>query len=310
MMKALALALSLTAACTVGSGTIVGPQGSGGDDTQSDSGVTPPDGISGHITASTTWMGTVNIVGDTTIDPGVTVTVMAGAVVNIAANMSVVVLGTLDAEGTTAAKITIQPANAALHFGAADAGITVGASALDVGSSPQPGTLIMKYVNQTGGSLRVFGSGTATVTDSTFSKADGDLVQMSDTASLDFEYSSIGLTAAGDTTHCDMHFQTPVGSALTAIKVSHSSVSTSSYGIMFYSGTNADFTFDNWFMNSMTNLDPTIGSVSGDFSSGYFDVLPATISTPTTGITANTLMTAMLPACDGTNDVSCAGPHP
>ncbi len=307
-MKALALGLSLTAACTVGSGAI-GPQGSG-DDTQSDGGVTPPDGISGHITASTTWMGAVNIIGDTTIDPGVTVTVQPGAVVNVAAGMSIVVLGTLDAEGTSAAKITIQPANAGLHFGAPDAGITVGASALTVGSSPQPGTLIMKYVDQTGGSLRVFGSGTATVTDSTFSKADGDLVQMSDTASLDFEYSAIGLTAAGDTTHCDMHFQTPMGSALTSIKVSHSNVSTSSYGIMFYAGTNADFTFDNWFMNSTTSLDPTIGSVSGDFSSGYFDIVPPSISTPTTGITANTLATAMLAACDGTNDVSCAGPHP
>ena len=307
-MKALALGLSLTAACTVGSG-ITAPTGSGGDDTQSDAGVTPPDGISGHITASATWMGTVNIIGDTTIDPGVTVTVQAGAVVNVAANMSIVVLGTLDAEGTSAAKITIQPANAALHFGAPDAGITVGASALTVGSSPQPGTLIMKYVNQTGGSLRVFGSGTATVTDSTFSKADGDLLQMSDTASLDFEYSSIGLTAAGDTTHCDMHFSTPAGSALTSIKMSHSNVSTSAYGIMFYAGTNADFTFDNWFMNSTTNLDPTIGSVSGDFSSGYFDVIPASISTPTTGITANTLATAMLPACNGTNNPSCAGPH-
>ena len=300
MMKALALGLSLITACTVGSG--ISAPGSGSD-TQPDSGVTPPDGISGHIMANTTWMGNVNIIGDTIIDPGVTVTVMAGAVINVTANMDIIVLGTLDAEGTSAAKITIQPADGGLHFGAPDSGITVGASA-----PVTPGTLIMKYVNQTGGSLRLFGSGTATVTDSTFAKADGDLLQMADMASVDFEYSAIGLTAAGDTTHCDMHFST--ATALGTIKMSHSNVSTSSYGIMFYAGTNADFTFNNWFMNSTTNLDPTIGQVSGDFSSGYFDVVPPSISTPTTGITANTLSATMLLACDGTNDVSCAGPHP
>jgi hypothetical protein len=98
-----------------------------------------------------------------------------------------------------------------------------------------------------------------------------------------------------------MHFN-PGGNV---IKVTHSNISTSSYGLMFYGGMNADFTYNNWFENT-TDVDIQAGSpVSGNFSNGWFQK-----GAPTgQGITANNLAAARLVACDGTNDAGCAGSH-
>jgi hypothetical protein len=96
-----------------------------------------------------------------------------------------------------------------------------------------------------------------------------------------------------------MHFN-PGGNV---IKVTHSNISTSSYGLMFYGGMNADFTYNNWFENT-TDVDVQAGSpVSGNFSNGWFQK-----GAPTgQGITANNLSTARLATCTGANDAACAG---
>jgi hypothetical protein len=74
---------------------------------------------------------------------------------------------------------------------------------------------------------------------------------------------------------------------------------------MFYGGMNADFKLNNWFANTV-DVDITETSpVTGDFSNGWFDKgVPSGA-----GITVNEPAAARLPACDGTNDATCAGPR-
>jgi hypothetical protein len=228
--------------------------------------------VSGHLTQSTTWSGTIEITGGTTIDPGVTVTVMPGTFIEIAATAAVGIQGTLDIEGTKAGTVNVQPAGGAAHW-----------LGFDIGSG---GKIITHYLVETGGSVNTSGTGSATLIDSVFSHASHDLVVMAG-GTLDIEYSAIGVEPpATDTTHCDLHM---VGTNLT-IKVVHSNISTALYAIMFYAGNNADFTYNNWLSNSI-DVAFTPGAVTGNFSNGWF----AKSDPPTgVGITAQNMATARL----------------
>jgi hypothetical protein len=261
----------------------MGGGGGGGDGSGSGSG--GGTGISGNIAESTEWSGAVQIDGITTIQAGVTVTVAAGTTITLKGVASLIVQGTLDAQGTGAGHVTIKPE--ATNF----AGVTV---------SPG-GELKYAYVDQTGGGLFTNGTGKATIIDSHFSHAAGDLLMMSG-GTVEMSYSWIGVEAGqADTTHCNMHF----GGSGNVIKITHSNVSTSSYGIMFYGGMDADFTMNNWFSNTVDVDTTTTSPVTGDFSSGWFEKGAPVGS----GITANTLAGTRLVACDGTNDATCAGPR-
>jgi hypothetical protein len=216
----------------------------------------------------------------------VTVTIAAGSTVSFKGQASLQISGILDAQGTSAGKITLKPE------GMGWPGITVGAG----------GELKFKYVEQTGGSITTNGTGKATIVDSHMSHAAGDFLMMNG-GTMDVSYSAIGMEPGQtDTTHCNMHFN-PGGNV---IKFTHSNVSTTSYGIMFYGGMNADFTYTNWFSNT-TDVDTQAGSpVSGNFSNSWFEK-----GNPSgTGITATNMATARLAACTGANDAICAGPRP
>lgn len=304
MMKVLALALVLPlTACMVGmdspsgggggggagGGGMVGGGGGGGG-----SGSDMGSGSAGHITSDTTWSGAMTVSSTVTVDPNVTLTIAGGTTVDVASGAEILVLGTLDAQGTSAAKITIEPATGTTHFGSGEAGI-------EVGSSTQAGTLKLAYTTVTGDGIMLHGASTFTGTDVNMSKSAGDFLVVNDTASLDVSYSQIGLDAGGDTTHCDMHFNN--GGTL---KFTHSNVTSSYYGIMFYGGQNANFTYDNWYSNITVNVDPSAGQVTGDFSNDYFDKPFNAVA----GITANNLSNAKLAACTGQNDAVCAGPRP
>ena len=294
MMKALALVLALPlVACVVGSGGVAptgGDDTTGGDD---GSGTTPTSGLSGHITTNTTLSGMEAVSASVTIDPGVTVTVMAGTTITVAASASITVSGTLDIEGASGSAVTIGPAT-----GTAFGGIDV-----EMG-----GVLTMKYATVTGAEVATSTSGTTTISDSHLSNSPGDLIIMSG-GTVTLMYSQLGVEApASDTTHCNMHF----GGAADVIKVTHTNITNTpatnptapTFGIMFYGGQAADFTYDNWVMNS-TNVDPQPG-VSGDFSNSYFTgTVPSGV-----GLTVNTPAAARLVACNGTNDAMCAGVHP
>jgi len=123
-----------------------------------------------------------------------------------------------------------------------------------------------RYLVQTGGGLHVNYTGKATIVDSHFSHVSGDLLVMS-SGVIDMSYSAIGLepNQGTDSTHCDMHF----GGSGATISITHSNISTSSYGLMLYGGNNVILTYNNWFNNPI-QIDTSPG-VSGDISNGWFD---------------------------------------
>lgn len=230
----------------------------------------------------------------TTVDPGVTLTIAAGTTVSVAMGAQIIVNGTLDAQGTSAAKIMIKPDGAAAHFGSGETGI-------QVGDGTNPGTLKLAYTTVTGNGISLLGTSSIIATDSNMSESQGDYLVVNGAATINVSYSEIGVETGTDTTHCDMHFNQAA-----SIKFTHSNVTSSYYGIMFYGGQNADFTYDNWYSNKTTNVDAQVGQVTGDFSYGYFDKP----FTPLTGLTANNLSATKLAACTGNNDTTCAGPRP
>jgi hypothetical protein len=273
MMKVLAAALTLPlVACVVGdSGSTTGDPGGnpGSGDPGGDPGGNPggnPTGISGHITADTTWSDTVTISGNVTIDTGVTVTVAAGATVNVAGTAGITVQGTLDVQGTAASKATIQP-ESGTNFGAINVS----------------GTMTAAFASIHGAEIQLAG-GSFTATDSTIWGAPGDLLVMNG-GTINVTYSNIG-DATSDTTHCNMHFG---GTTPNNITIEHNNITSRPYGLMFYSGSNADFKNNNW--TNMIDIEPGISGVTGDASGSYFAKgQPA----GTTGITYNNLAPAAL----------------
>ncbi|HEY4057047.1 MAG TPA: hypothetical protein VGM39_10580 [Kofleriaceae bacterium] len=261
---------------TGGGQGIGGDDGTGGDDgSGSDPGTPGATTKSGTISSNETWATSIDVTGSLTIAAGVTVTVAPGTTIHIASGGSMTVNGTLDASGgTKAAPIIIAPATAgSFHLGV---------------RLPTGGMLKYSYVTQTGGGISTTG-GTATIVDSLLSGAQGDYLVMNG-GTVDVSYSQIGKDAGVDSTHCDMHFD---GAMPNNIKVTHSNISTTAYGLMFYHGTAADFTYNNWFANT-TDVDTNAGVV-GDFSNGWFEKAPPT-ATGNGGaqLTLNTLATAKL----------------
>jgi hypothetical protein len=274
MNKLLTLTLSLPLlACVVGSGTDTaddtGPAGPGGSGSAGGGG----GGVDNaeHITGATMWTGTMNITKETVIDPGVTVTIAAGTIVKFAPSTSIDVKGTVNVLGTKASPVQLAPSVAGGHH----YGFSVSTG----------GELTMTYGIQTGGGISVNG-GKITVTDTRMSQAEGDFLVVS-SGKVNVSYSAIGLEpgAGIDTTHCDMHF----GGSGTTISVTHSNISTSSYGLMLYGGNNVDLTSNNWFNNPI-QIDTSAG-VSGNISGGWFDK-----GAPTAGAGAMLVHDTLAPA--------------
>jgi hypothetical protein len=262
MRLAALVATTLLVGCNLGNG-----DDGGGIDSGGGSGA-----LTGHILADTTWSGTVTI-NSITINAGVRVDVMPGTIIEVSPTGVIAIAGTLAVAGTSAAKVTIRPATGT-YFGGVQ--VLMG------------GQLTMHYGVQTGGGIETRGGG-ATIVDTAMSSVNTDFLVMNG-GTLDMSYSSIGKPLGmTDTIHCDMHFA-GLGNV---IKVTHSSISTSTYGLMFYSGNAADLTANNWFSNTY-DLDTQIAyPVSGDFSGGYFQKGPPTGASGTQ-ITANSLASAPL----------------
>jgi hypothetical protein len=246
MKNLLLLALSLSlAACVVDvDGTT--PGDGSGSNTNTDPG-TGGDGISGSITQSATWSGTVTFKGPATIESGVVITVSPGTTLAFVGSNSLTVKGTLDVQGTSASKVNIKP-QSGTYFG----GIS------------NSGTLKLAYAVQKGGGIYTQAGSTTTITDTQLSGVQGDFLVMGG-GDLTMTYSQVGVPS--DTTHCQLHFG---GGTATITK---SNIVGAPYGFMFYGGSGT-FTNNNWFGNgenvSLSSNGP------GDFSGGFFEgVAPA-----------------------------------
>jgi hypothetical protein len=167
---------------------------------------------------------------------------------------------------------------------------------------PANGELKMAYGVQVGGGISVNG-GKITVSDTLMSQASGDFLVVG-SGTVDVSYSAIGLEpgAGTDTTHCDMHFGATNGSL---ISVTHSNISTSSYGIMLYGGPGVNLTYNNWFSNEI-DVDTSPGA-QADLSYGWFAK-----ATPAAGSGATLIYTnpsaTRLPAAT-TDPVKGTGPR-
>lgn len=278
MMKVLALAMSLPlVACVVGDATpppeSTGGGGGGGGGTGSGMGSgsgTGMGGLSGTISMDTTWSGNIKVGGALTIAAGVTVTAMAGTTVDFGQNGSLVVDGTLDLQGTAAAKVTFEPApeNTTGHYG------TISLT----------GSMTSAFGILHGAGMVLADGSTFTATDSVMYGAEGDYLVMNG-GTVNVTYSQLGApTGATDTTHCNTHFN-----AATAITITHSNVNGSPYGMMYYSASNADLTYNNWYGNQ-TDIEPN-ATATGKADFGYFEKgTPAGVP----GITFLTLSATML----------------
>ena len=184
--------------------------------------------VMGHVSADATWEGAIDVPANVVIDAGVTVTVMSGTTINFAPTAGMTLDGHFNVEGTSACKATLQPSQVGAHWG----GIVAATGS----------TLTMHHGVQVGAGIHTLGTANVTIIDSEISRANGDWLVMSG-GTIDVEYSSFGLEPGqSDTTHCDMHLNNGYGNVVT---VTHSNVPTSAYGVMFYGGNNANFTYDN-----------------------------------------------------------------
>jgi hypothetical protein len=234
--------------------------------------------VSADVTADTTWTGLIKVHTGIKVATGVTLTVTAGSVIQLDAAAGITVDGTVAINGAKGNVVTIGPATGNKYWRS---------------WTVATGTLNMTYVEQTGGAFSISGTGTVMARDSEFSNA-GNAVDMfvASGGTLDLQYSWLGEPeGTTDTTHCNMHFE---GSAFTSLTISHSNVSTASYGIMLYGG-NVDLTYNNWFGNSF-DVDRQLTG-KGDVSNGYFK---KGNPTATASLTVANMATAM---------VSDAGPR-
>ena len=279
MTKVFALALALPlAACTVGDSatTTTGGDDDGTTNTGADGGTgTTSTTLSGALADGSHITGPVTVSGSATIAAGATVTIDAGATVSFKTGAGLTVSGTLKVSGTKASPVMLVPEVTAGHW-----------SGLDVKTG---GSLVMNYATQTGGGIYTDG-GSATVMDSHLSNASGDYLVMNGGA-IDIEYSTIGEESGTDTTHCNLHFN-----SATSIKFVHNNNLNVPFGLMFYGGTGAVFTHNNWISNKaggQVDIEPSPGG-TGDFSESYFaNGQPA----GTTGLTYANLATARLTDC-------------
>jgi hypothetical protein len=250
----------------------------GGDDTMTADAAPLPamtTDVGTDVTADTEWSGLVKVHALINVAAGVTLTVDAGTVIQFDGSAGVNVAGTVDVNGAKGNVVTIGP-NPTTAFWS-DWRVATG-------------TLNMTYVEMKGAGFQISGTGTLMARDSEFSHHTHDLLVVSG-GKVDVQYSWIGEPdGTSDTTHCDMHLE----GGNPTVTVSHTNLSSSAYGVMFYTGQSVNFTYDNWFTNStdMDKFPPTTGDVSfGWFKGG----------TPTDGnLTKNSMATSM---------VSDAGPR-
>ncbi len=272
MRKLLSIALCLPlAACVIGD---VDPgSGDGDDQGGGPTGGGSADGsLTGLITESTTWSGTVLIGLDRTttqIEPDVTITVSPGTQIKFKQGAGLVIKGTLKIEGTSAGKVVLEPVADNTY------GLIV------------QGALDMKYAVMTRGNIQTSAGSRSTIVDTKMYRAAGDLLIMSG-GTVNMSYSQIG-PAPGetDTTHCQIHTS---GDANT-ISITRSDINGAPYGLMLYGGQNADFTNNNWYANDIDIS--TQPGVTGDVSGSYFDGAPPVAGGGAT-LTANNLSATRL----------------
>jgi hypothetical protein len=225
--------------------------------------------VNADVTSDTTWTGLVKVHKAITIAAAATLTIDPGTVIQMDPTAAFTVLGTVNVNGVKGNVVTIGPGTASRYWG---------------NWNMASGAVNMTYVESKGGGFEISGTGKLMVRDSEFSQHSHDLLVLSG-GEVDMQYSWIGVPEGQtDTTHCDIHIEG--GNPM--VTVSHTNLSTSAYGIMFYTGQTVNLTYNNWFSNQI-DMDKTSGT-TGDVSFGWFKAGNPTFA----NLTANTMATGMV----------------
>ncbi len=201
-----------------------------------------PNELSGAITQSATWSGTMTVKGPTTIKSGVTITVAAGTTINFIGSNNLSIEGTLDIQGTAAAKVNLKPQTGTFF-----------------GGLNNSGTLKLTHVIQKGGGI-YSQAGSVTITDSQLSGVQGDLIVLGGGA-FTASYSQFGVP--GDTTHCQLHFN-----GAGAVSISKSNIVGAPYGFMLHGGAGGTYVDNNWESNEININRANDGG--GTFTNNWF----------------------------------------
>jgi hypothetical protein len=274
--------------------------GSTGDD-GGDDGTGVPGEISGSVSQSATWSGTVTLVADATIEPNVTITVAAGTMFLAADSTKLTVRGTLQVDGVAGQDVSILPVTGAVSWagivaesgGVVDIAYATGMDVAKFVDCKSGATCSIDHANFTGVGYAIWAGGTATVTrsqfeglvnqgvfidtgdltitDSVFLGAGGDTIVQSG-GSLDMSYSAVGNSATtGD--HCAMH----VGAA-GSLSITYSNIEQTSVALMIGNTDGAVFNYNNFLVNS-SDVDPVGPNTAANFQHNYWDAgVPAPLA--------------------------------
>jgi hypothetical protein len=221
--------------------------------------------VSGAITSDATWSGLITVSDDVTVDPGATLTIADGALVQVATGKRLTIRGALKVAGSATAGVKLAPNPTPGNWGgiAVDSGgsldlafaeidfaetglicsggaaqckadhvkiLHYSSSGLSIQSSASFSHLTVDADGLGGGGIEMSaGAGdTVTITDSVFHATGGDAVVCT-SGNLTLQYSHVSGNAAGGNSgvHCALHLKT-TGIA----KVDHNQLENSNYGLM------------------------------------------------------------------------------
>ena len=262
---------------------------------------------SGPITSDQTWSGAISDSGDVTVNPGVTLTIADGALVQVAAGKSILVQGTLKVTGTSATGVNFAPnptpgtwdgiqvqsggsatiSYATLKYPTTGLSCATGAvgCAMDhskvlnyssTGLSLSVTATIDHVTVDTGGSGGVVvlagANDTVTITDSIFHHTGGDAVVV-DSGNITLKYSHMygDMVGGSSGVHCATHLAT-----MGVVLADHNILEDANYGLMA-SGMAA---------SSKINLNNFVGYGSGS-TGGAYSPAGATTITPGVDLTNN-----------------------
>jgi hypothetical protein len=250
--------------------------------------------VSGSISKSATWSGTVKLTDDADIGAGIHITVAKGTVFRAADGAVLRVHGNLTVNGTAGAPVSMEPAVDTLSW----AGIVVesgGAAQLHHITGSKVATLldcktgalaclidgalfnglgqavaaastvtIEKSIleDMSTNAMQISVGGNVTVTDSEFRGAPGDLIILNGGA-LTMSYCDIG--ANPTTEHDAFHISSSSG-----LNISYTNIIGAAYAISIANTSNASVTYNN-FLNNGIDVSNLGSNVAIDMSANYWD---------------------------------------
>ena len=259
----------------------------------------PPPGdvleVQGSIDVDVTWSGTVHIIGDVTIAPGVTVTVEPGAFIQGADGVFLRTQGILDVAGTIEAPVSMYPMPGATAWG----GVTAesgGAVSMRYVVGEHVATLLFckdgatdctmsnitflhlggaietnapalieysRFEDMANGGIYVKAGGDLTINESYVLTSDHDLIITGGGSRLTFDHSEVG-GAQGSYEHCNFHL-----GAADYISITNSNIISSVYAMMIGNTNGAIVQYNN-IMDNDNDIDPVGPNTAVDLRYNYW----------------------------------------